>query len=87
MPVPLPSVRLIRRNDMRLVDNIIPLPVITTIPIPVERVLQSAIAAELQIAIVIGYDKDGDLYFASSAADSGEILWWIEKAKKDLLSI
>jgi hypothetical protein len=70
---------------MKLVDNVITLPVITTLPIPVERVLSETLKAEPQIAIVIGQGKDGELYFASSVSDGGSVLWWIEKAKLALM--
>jgi hypothetical protein len=36
---------------------------------------------------VIGEDADGALYFASSCADGGEALWWMEKAKRALMEI
>jgi hypothetical protein len=72
---------------MKLVDNVTVLNVITSLPIPVERVLSEAMKAEPQIAIVIGQDKDGALYFASSEADGGTVLWWMEKAKRALMEI
>jgi hypothetical protein len=65
--------------------EIIVLDIITKLDIPVERVIDAAKEAELQDVIVIGWDKNGDIYFASSKADGGEVLWLIEKAKKRLL--
>lgn len=37
--------------------------------------------------VVIGWDKEENIYFASSLADGGDILWLLEKAKKTLLEI
>lgn len=72
---------------MKLVDNVTVLPVVTTIDLPVERVLQAAIEAKPAFVLVIGEDSDGSLYFASSKSDGGEALWWMEKAKLALMEI
>ena len=72
---------------MKLVGNVTVLPVVTTLSIPVKRVLQQAMKALPEVVVVIGRDKDGELYFASSEADGGTVLWWMEKAKKALLEI
>ena len=74
-------------QGMKLVDKVTVLPVITTLDIPTERILNAAISAELQNCFVVGVDKDGELYFASSMADGGSVLWWMEKAKVALLDI
>lgn len=72
---------------MKLIDNVTVLPVITSIPIPVERVLQAAIEAKPKYVIVIGEDVDGKLYFDSSESDGGSALWWMEKTKRALMEI
>jgi len=36
--------------------------------------------------MVIGYDHDGELYFAASKADGGHALWLMELAKIALLN-
>jgi hypothetical protein len=72
---------------MKLVDKVSILPVITRLDLDVERVLQAAIEAKPNFVIVIGQDADGDLYFASSKSDGGEVLWWMEKAKLALMEI
>ncbi len=51
-----------------------------------DRVLRQALG-KLGTAIVIGYDTDGDLFFASSDPDGPECLWLLEKTKKVLLEI
>lgn len=70
---------------MKLIDKVTVLPVITTLDLDVERVLQAAIDAKLTYVLVIGQDAEGGLYFASSKSDGGEVLWWMEKAKKALM--
>lgn len=74
---------------MKLVDNVTPLPVITRLDIDAERVLKAAIDSTLylQKVVVLGYDAEGEFYFASSIADGGTVLWLMEVAKKKLLEI
>lgn len=68
-------------------SNVVILPVVSRIDQPVERILDRATAANLTAAVVIGYDQDGDEFFASSYADGGEVLWLLERAKLKLLTI
>ena len=72
---------------MKLVYNVTLLPVITSLDVDVERILQAAIDAKPKAVWVIGEDADGELYFASSRADGGDALWWMEKAKRALMEI
>ena len=72
---------------MKLVDNVTVLPVITTLDLDVERVLQAAIEAKPKYVLVIGEDVYGQLYFSSSQSDGGTALWWMEKAKKALMEV
>lgn len=67
------------------VDNIIDLPVVTTLPLDVGRVLEGARAAGLSEVIVIGTKEDGKLYFASSESDAAPVLWLLELVKRHLL--
>lgn len=64
--------------------NVVELGCITRLDLPADKVLNAAID-KLETAVIIGWDKDGDFYFASSKADGGDVLWLIEKAKKLLL--
>lgn len=48
--------------------------------------MDNAKEAGLTSAIILGWDEDGDIYFAASMADGGDALWLIEKAKRALLS-
>lgn len=68
-------------------SNVIDLPVITTLDIPAERILNKAIAADLQEVMLIGTAKDGSFYFAATFGDGGNVLWLMEKAKAELLKV
>lgn len=57
----------------------------TRLDIPAERVLNGAAEAKLERVVVLGYDADGEEYFASSIADGGSVLWLLERLKLRLL--
>jgi hypothetical protein len=59
---------------------------VTRLDLPPDRVLESAVG-KLEGVVILGYDKDGEEYFASSYADGADVLWLMERAKLDLLSI
>jgi len=67
--------------------DIIPLGNITKLDIPTDRVLEQCKGRCSDGVVVIGFDDDGDLYFASSIADGGSVIWLLEQAKKKLLEI
>jgi hypothetical protein len=66
--------------------DILRLPVRTRLDCLPERTIQDAIEANLESVVIMGYDKDGDEYFASSIADSGTVLWLLERLKRQLLA-
>ncbi len=68
-----------------MVDKVIPLGMVTRLDLPVDRVLEGA-KDKLEGVILIGYDHDGETYFASTYADGGEVLWLMEQCKKALLN-
>ena len=68
-------------------DNVVVLPVVTRLAVPVDRVLKSALEAGLTEVVVIGYDADGDHYFSSSEPDGPSVLWAMERAKLRLLRV
>lgn len=45
---------------------------VTRLDLPPNRILESAID-KLESVVIIGYDKDGQEYFASSIADGAEV--------------
>jgi hypothetical protein len=57
---------------------------ISTLPIEPDKILESAVG-QLDLAIVIGVDRDGNFYFASSEAGGAEVTWWLERAKYMLM--
>lgn len=67
-------------------DNVIIWPGTTLHALPVDRIAHAADKAELKLCIIVGVDKRGDLYFASSEGDVAMVLWQLERAKKALLS-
>ena len=67
-------------------SDVVVLPVITKIDCPAERILNGGLEKGLESVVILGYDKDGDEYFASSIADGGTVLWLLERLKRQLLS-
>lgn len=66
--------------------NIVRFTGITKLDMPADHVLESALG-KLEGVVILGYDKDGQEYFASSYADGGDMLWLLERAKKALLEV
>ena len=66
-------------------NNVIPLGCVTKLDLHVDTVLESA-KGELEGVILIGYDKEGEPYFASTYADGGDVLWLLKKCEKTLLN-
>lgn len=66
-------------------SNVVILPVVTKLDIPVERVLNAAAEAGLTNCVVIGETEDGGEYFCSSWASGGDVVWALERAKLQLL--
>lgn len=59
---------------------------ITRLNLDADVVLEAAIG-KLTGVVIMGYDKDGERYFASSYADGGEVLWLAEKMRRALMEI
>lgn len=53
---------------------------ITRLDIPPDRVIEALKAANLKSIVVIGYQEDGEFYFASNKADGGDVLWALQQA-------
>ena len=67
--------------------EVVTLNMITSIDIPADRVIDAAKDAGLTKVVIVGYDADGQEYFASSVADGGSVLWLMERAKHKLMEI
>lgn len=52
-----------------------------------ERVLDGARNAKLDSVTVIGYDSNGEFYFASTEAGGPSVLWDLQKAIHKLMEI
>ena len=59
----------------------------TTHDLPAERVLQAALDRGLTDVVILGYDADGQEYFASSIADGANVVWLMERCKLMLLQV
>lgn len=68
-------------------SNVVELSCQTTLDLPAERILGKALDADLETAVVVGFDKDGQFYFASTTADGGNVMWLFEKAKLALFGV
>ena len=66
--------------------DVITLGNVTKLDLPVDRVLEGA-KDQLEGVVLLGYDKEGEFYFASTYADGGNVLWLLESMKKQLLNI
>jgi len=64
--------------------RVIPLGMVTRLDLPVERVLEQA-KGQMDHVVLMGWDKEGELYFASTFADGGEVMWLLEACKARLL--
>lgn len=53
--------------------------------LPVKTVLEAALEVDLQRVMVIGVDKDGDLYLATSSPEKPLLLWDLEQVKRDIM--
>lgn len=57
----------------------------TTLDMPPSKILAKAAGAGLTDVVVVGWDKDGRLYFASSSGKGPEVAWLLDNAKIELL--
>ena len=60
--------------------KIIPLNCVTRLDLPVDRVLEAA-KDKLEGVVLIGYDKEGEFYAASTYADGGIVSWLLDECK------
>lgn len=67
--------------------EVIPLGNVTKLDMPTDRVLDSVKGECSGGVVIIGFDDEGEFYFASSIADGGEVIWLLEMAKKKLLEV
>lgn len=85
MPASKPRIRV--QAPSRLVGEVVPYTGVTTLNVDADLVVKDALVSGLTDVVVLGYDADGDEYFASSMADGGDVLWLLERLKAQLLAI
>jgi len=67
-------------------NKVLPLNNVTRLDLPVDRVLEEA-KGKLEGVVLLGFDNDGEEYFASTYADGGTVLWLLANCKKQLLEV
>lgn len=75
----------IGRVKLKEIQNVVSIGIPSEADIPASRVLGGAFDANLSAVVVMGWDQDGELYFASSMADGGTVLWLAENMKASLM--
>jgi hypothetical protein len=60
---------------------------ITRLDLPVQQILDTASEGldHKEGIVILGYDKEGETYFASSLADGREVLWLLQRAIHDVM--
>lgn len=58
---------------------------LTRLNLDPDRTLEN-LKGKLEGFVIVGYDKDGDEYFASTYADGGTANWLLDRCKKVLLT-
>jgi len=66
--------------------EVIELDIDTTLDIPPVKVCEAAMHADLSSVMVIGWDKAGQFYMASSSGDIGELLIMLELGKRETVA-
>ena len=64
-------------------DNIVQFNGYTKLDINPDNVLEAAVG-EVDRVLVLGWDKENEVYFASSFADEAEINWLLDRIKHTL---
>jgi hypothetical protein len=66
--------------------NVIDFGGVTRLDLDPNRILDNA-PRTLQSVFIMGWDEDGEIYFASSSADGGDLMWLMENAKYRLMEM
>ena len=64
--------------------KIIPIGGITKLDLDPDVILEMA-KGKLEGTVIIGFDKDGEVYAASSYADGGTVMWLLEACKTKMM--
>ncbi len=66
-------------------DNVVEFGRPTYAELDPQLVLEAAAKAKLDTVVVMGYDADGNAYFASSTPEGPQILWLLECLKQQMM--
>jgi hypothetical protein len=69
-----------------MAGKVITLDTVTRLNLPPDRIIEAA-KGKLKEVVILGYDEDGQEYFASSIANGPDVVWLMERLKKQLLSV
>ena len=64
--------------------KIIPIGGVTRLDLPPDRILEAA-KGKMEGVVIVGFDKDGEVYAASSYADGGRVMWLLEACKTKMM--
>jgi hypothetical protein len=67
-------------------SKVIPFNGITKLDLDPDLILENSKGA-LEGVVLLGWDKEGEMYFASTYADGGTVLWLLEQCKTRLLAV
>ena len=68
------------------INNVLPFVGITRIDSEADNVLRHALG-ELDSVVIVGYDKDGNEFYASNIADGANALWHLQRGIHNLMTI
>lgn len=71
-------------DDPKPSAEVVRFPGRTTLELSPDSILQAAVG-KLEGCVIVGFDKDGKHYFASSYADSGDVIYHLEWGKWRLM--
>jgi hypothetical protein len=80
-----PELRADIPGDVPVQDNVVAFTGVTRLDTDPRQILEQAIKNGLQLAIVIGIDKDGEEYFAYSTGDTHTVNFFLDRAKLDVM--
>ncbi len=69
-----------------MMGKVIPFGGITTLDLDPDQVLENC-KGELEGVVLLGWDKKGEMFFSSTYADGGTVLWLLEQCKTRLLAV
>jgi len=68
-------------------ENVEWLNIVTTQNLDPQTVILRALNERMTEVVIVGFDRDGGEYFASSVADGAAALWHLTRAQKKLLEL